>query len=269
MVKKRAAVTTAFLIMVSLVSTAFGQQATPQPQPAPSAQTPDYVEHREFKGRIFEVKHREPRVLASLVSTLGSGFKGATIRPNDDFRTLTVRDFPENIAAIEEALKRFDTPQAVSSDVEFRINVLVASNAPGVSSQYPQDIADVVKQLQPAFDYKSYTNIATMTQRVREGVFSASGSGRADLPAAFFGSGQPQTASLEYSIQNMLINPEAGGNTSFQIRQFHLRLSGNSAVGSTNILTGLTVRNGEKVVVGTTTLGNDSLVIVLTARLAK
>ncbi len=235
---------------------------TPTPEHA-------YVDHKEFKGRIFEVKHREPRLLASLVSSLGSGFKGAVIRSNEEFRTITVRDFPDNITAIEEALKRFDTPQVVKSDAEFKINVLIASNAAGVTSQYPQDIADVVKQLQTSFDYKSYTNIATMTQRVREGGFNAHGTGRTDIPAAFLGTTQPQTGNIEYAIQNMSINPEAGGNLSFQIRQFHLRLAGSSAVGSTNIQTGLTIRNGEKVVVGTTALGNNSLILVLTARAAK
>ncbi|HEY7914304.1 MAG TPA: hypothetical protein VIG62_20500 [Blastocatellia bacterium] len=267
MIKKRATITTAFLVLLSLVFPAYGQQQAAQPTPRPE---PAYVDHKEFKGRIFEIKHREPRLLANLVSSLGSGFKGAVIQSNDEFRTITVRDFPENITAIEEALKRYDTPQPLQSDVEFKINVLIASNQAGMSSQYPQDIADVVKQLQSAFDYKSYTNIATMSQRVREGVYNANGNGRTDLPAATFGATQPQShpADLEYAIQGMSINPESGGNVSFHIRQFNLRLIA-GPVGRASIGTGLTIRNGEKVVVGTTTLGNNGLIVVLTARAAR
>jgi hypothetical protein len=268
MIKTRATITTAFFLALSLVIPTYGQQSS-QPAPTPRHE-PAYVDHKDFKGRIFEIKHREPRLLANLVANLSSGFKGSVVQSNDEFRTITVRDFPENITAIEEALKRFDTPQPLQSDVEFRINVLIASNAAGMSSQYPQDIADVVKQMQSAFEYKSYMNIATLTQRVRDGVYNANGNGRTDLPGSTFGPTQTtiQPADLEYAIQGMAINPEGGGNVSFHIRQFNLRLNA-GPVGRASIMTGLTIRNGEKVVVGTTALGNNALIVVLTARAAR
>jgi hypothetical protein len=255
--------------MLSLIAPTFAQQQNTQPAPTPRPE-PAYVDHKEFKGRIFEIKHREPRLLANLVANLSSGFKGAVVQSNDEFRTITVRDFPENITAIEEALKRFDTPQPIQSDVEFKIHVLLATNATGATSQYPQDIADVVKQLQSAFDYKSYTTIATMSQRVREGAYNANGNGQTQLAATTFGAAQPQPqpADLEYSISGMTINPESGGNVSFHLRQFNLRLQA-GPWGRASIGTGLTIRNGEKVVVGTTMLGNNAFIVVLTARAAR
>src|SRR6266404_9485291 len=140
--KPRTAV--AIIIALSLVPAAFSQQAQPAPAPqATASRGPDYVDFMGFKGKVFDVKHREPRVLMDAVRPLGSGFKGATISWSDEFKTLTVRDFPENIASIEEALKRLDTPQPAQPDVELRMNVLIASNVEGVANQYPNDLGDV------------------------------------------------------------------------------------------------------------------------------
>jgi len=146
------------IVMVTLVPWASAQQATtPAPQPTP-ARTPDYVDFTGFKGKVFEVKHRDPRSLVDALRVLGSGFKGSTISVSDEFKTLTVRDFPENLAAIEEALKRLDTPQPPQPDIELRMNVLLASNVDGIANQYPTDLGDVIKQLQAMLNYKSYSN---------------------------------------------------------------------------------------------------------------
>src|SRR5262245_4299824 len=60
----------------------------------------------QLSVKLFEIKHRSPRSLANSLQSLGSGLPNTTIYPNEDLRTLTVRDYPENIAAIEDALKR-------------------------------------------------------------------------------------------------------------------------------------------------------------------
>ena len=63
--------------------------------------------------KLFEIKHRSRNSLANSVKPLGSGAGNATIYANEDLKTVTVRDFPENIAAIEEALKRLDVPDEI------------------------------------------------------------------------------------------------------------------------------------------------------------
>src|SRR5689334_598977 len=135
-------------LMLTLVSGVFAQQAhTPAPvAPKAEPRSPDYVDFSGFKGKIFDVKYREPRFLIGAVSSLGSGFKGAEIRYSDEFRTISVRDFPENIAAIEEALKRLDTPQPAQPDVELRMHVLIATNGEAAGNPIPNDLSDVVKQ---------------------------------------------------------------------------------------------------------------------------
>ena len=79
-----------FALIISFNVFAYSQQ---KQEPAP-AKSPDYVDFSGFKGKIFEIKYADHLNLASIISPLGSGFKGATIRPSRDPKLITVRDFP-------------------------------------------------------------------------------------------------------------------------------------------------------------------------------
>ena len=153
-------ITKVILVLLAIVSfsdIAMGQQSsnneqskTPQqtssnpskaPEPAKTPE-PEYVDFTGFKGKIIELKHREPSDIISVVSPLGSGFKGAKLVANryTQPKSITIRDFPENIAAIEEAVKRLDVPlppapplpkpepaPAPDPNVEVRLQILLAS----------------------------------------------------------------------------------------------------------------------------------------------
>jgi hypothetical protein len=272
MISFKARTAAVILASFSLVPWAFAQQpaATPTPAPQPTAaRGPDYVDFTGFKGKVFEVKNRDPRSLLAALSPLGSGFKGATINYSDEFKTLTVRDFPENIAAMEEALKRLDTPQAAQPDIELRMNVLIASNVEGVANQYPADLGDVVKQMQAMLNYKSYTNIATVVQRVRAGSHNIGISGTAEVAGNLLGGGA-RTAYYDCSARSMSLTSDSSGGYLVQLSESVFSFHGLSGdLGQANIHTDLNLRNGEKVVVGTATLGNKGLILVLSARVIK
>jgi hypothetical protein len=239
--------------------------------PVASAQTgsntaaQEFVTLSGFKGKVFEVKNREGRALVKALAPLGSGFKGATITYSDEFRTLTVRDFPENLAAIEEALKRLDTPQSSRSDMELRLYILVASNIEGAKNPYPADLNDVVKQLQTTLSYKNYYLLTSTVQRVKEGSFQLQGDGVAELTPPLVE--KPATVFYSFIGHSISLSPSAAGATNFQINDFHFNLRANEE--RANIRTGLTLRDGEKVVVGTTTLRDKGIIVVLIARTIK
>lgn len=263
---------TTMILLLLLATSTFGQQ---QPQPASTSQTttprsPDYVDFSGFKGKVFDVKHREPRVLISALSPLGSGFKGATMQYSNEFRTITVRDFPENIAAIEESLKRLDTPQPARSDIELRMNILIASNIEGITTQVPNDLADVVKQMQTALNYKNYINVATVFQRVSDGAWQVRLSGTAELLAQLVERvGQPVNAMYSYNIPTVNLSAEPSGGYTVQLKDTEFQWNAPGPAGSAAIRTSLNVRSGEKVVVGTATLGNKGLILVLSVRVLK
>lgn len=265
---------TGILVVLSIVTSAVAQQpqaTTPTPAPQPAVtRGPDYVDFTGFKGKVFDVKHRDPRSLIDALRPLGSGFKGATISYSDEFKTLTVRDFPENIAAIEEALKRLDIPQAAQPDVELRMNVLIASNVEGVANQYPSDLGDVIKQLQAMLSYKNYSTLATVVQRVRAGSHNIGMNGTAEVSAALLGRPNAGTALYEYRAHDLSLVTDSSGGYVVQLGDNDFNFQGNSSeVGRAHIRTDLTLRNGERIVVGTTTLGNKGLILVLSARIIK
>jgi hypothetical protein len=272
MISYKARTAVMILFVFSLVPWALAQQPAATPTPAPQAtpvRTPDYVDFTGFKGKVFDVKHRDPRSLAGALMSLGSGFKGAEIRFSDEFRTITVRDFPENISAVEEALKRLDTPQSVQPDVELRINILIATNVDSAAGQYPPDLGDVIKQMQAMLNYKSYFNLATVVQRVRPGARNIGINGNAEVAAKIIEKDLPQLASYNFRAQALSLTADSSGGYTALLSDadFQLQLPGPG--GQAQIRSDLNLRNGEKVVVGTATLGNKGLIVVLSARVIK
>jgi len=274
MLSFKASTVLAVIVTLSLVPAAFGQQPQTAQTPAPQAtppRTPDYVDFTGFKGRVFDIKYRDPRSLVDTLRALGSGFKGATISWSDEFKTLTVRDFPENIAMIEEAIKRLDVPQPPVPDIEIVMHVLIASSAEGASDDLPVPLRDVVSQLRSTLSFKGYHALTTIVQRTRSGVRNIEGNGsvgvklmqpdreeRAEYSYRFFGSGS--------SAASVVSTPSGG--YAVQIPELSFRVRSDS-LGDARIETGLSVRDGEKVVVGTSSLKDRGLILVLSAKVIK
>src|SRR2546423_5613489 len=137
-----------FVAILLTATVAFGQDKKPA--------EPEYNTVREFRNKIFEIHNRDPRIVAQSVKLLGSGFKGADISVSTELKTITVRDFPENIAAMEEAIKRLDHAAPQVPDIEFKISVLIGSKTPLNAASVPDDLAPVVKQLQSTLRYAHY-----------------------------------------------------------------------------------------------------------------
>ena len=135
---------------------------------APAAE--EYNTIREFRSKVFEVHNRDAREIASSVKLLGSGFKGSALSVNDDMHTITVRDFPENVAAIEGAIARLDQPIANAPDIEMKISVLIGSKTPlPGAATVPDDLAPVVKQLESTLRYAHYGLMTATVQRTKPG----------------------------------------------------------------------------------------------------
>ena len=272
----KAALTCLSLISaVTLAPVSYGQEATaPNPAPKATPRATEYVEEKGFKGKVFDIKYRDPHVLLQVMRPLSSGFKGATMSVDREFRTLTVRDFPENIATIEEAIKRLDTPQAPRPDIEFSVHVLIASNLAGSAEEYPAELGDVVKQLKTALKYKSYSLMTSGIHRAKEGPGSVGNSGVAESKMFSSVPTPPNPIFYEYSLDSISID-SSSGSPSVQIGGFHFNmrvpLSLGTAVQYQNVgfRSPVGLRQGEKVVVGSTTMGDKGLVVVVSAKLLK
>ena len=249
-------------LVLAFASTSFAQQ----PTASPAATQPEGITERSFKTKVFEVKYRNPQSLHNALFNLGSGFKGSAMSANAEFKTLTVRDFPENIATIEEALKRLDVPTAPRPNIELHIHVLLASNAGSPATEAPADLKDVLTQLRGTLNYRNYELAASIVQRLAETGRSLQGSGLAELPSTNPGTSNSVNR-YEYSLHNVSLVQSPTGAPSVQIDDFTFVLTVENQFAK--VQTALNLRDGEKVVVGTATIRNRALVIVLTAKLIK
>lgn len=259
--------TTLALILI-VITPALAQQPTPSAQTRPED---NYVTDKGFKSKIFEVKYRDAESIAKVLRQLGSGFKGASISANSEFKTLTARDFPENLSTMEEALKRLDTPAAPRSNIELHMHVLLASNssagASSGSAKVPAELKDVLPQLRATLNYEMYELATSVVQRLTETPRGLRGKGTAEISRSSAAGGSA-TLPYDYMSNMVTLSSTSTGATIVQIGEFSFTtgLTSTTIDNRTQVQTALNLRDGEKVVVGTATLGDRALIIVLSAK---
>lgn len=257
----------AVALVLTFISVSFAQQPDSRPTPRPDD---NYVTDKGFKSKVFEVKYRDAGTLGQVLRQLGSGFKGASVSANSEFKTLTVRDFPENLATIEEALKRLDVPVAPRPNIELHMHVLIASNTSataGGAAQVPAELKDALTQLRATMSYRNYELATSIVQRLTETPRGLRGKGTAEISKAPASAGT-FTLPYEYFINSVTLSTTSTGAPIVQIGEFTFTtgLTSTTLDNRTQVQTALNLRDGEKVVVGTATLGDRALVIVLSAK---
>lgn len=259
------------LPLLIVLCTAVLAQAQGQPAPVPSD---NYVTSTGFKNRVFEVRNRMPEDLLPVIKLLTSGFKGAQLAASNEFRTITVRDFPENIAAIEEAIKRLDTPELARPNIELRMHVLLASNKEGAPNQYPADLKDVLAELLTTLSFKDYTLLTSIVQRTREsrgfrpGYLEGRGSAEVAWPAPTADGGTiKRVSNYQFAANSIALTTASSSAVEIQLGDFYFTLSipGTEA----RIHSDVRMRDGEKIVVGTAGFNDKALILVMTARVLK
>lgn len=256
-------------LIVILAVLLFPAAAMAQDKPAD-----DYNTVREFRSKVFEVHNRDAGVIAGSVKLLGSGFKGAALSVNDHMHTITVRDFPENVAAIESAITRLDQPITDVPNIEMKISVLIGSKTPLAGAEtIPEELAPVVKQLQSTLRYAHYGLMTATVQRTRPGDgLNGSGVAEPTLLGMTVREGQP----ILYSYRLRRITATGGERPSIDIENFEFSMRVPITVGGTTATqyqsvgfeTPVSIRQNEKVVIGTTTMGEKALIVVVTATVA-
>jgi hypothetical protein len=253
-------------------------QSTPAPQATPAKEPePDLATLRAMKSKFFVIQHRDPASLCQALYPLQSGARAAKISwaDRDGLNVISVRDFPENLATIEEAINRLDVPSAVSKapDVELHIQVLFASKQPIAASNVPEELQEVVKSLKGALTYRGYTLVASFVQRC-DGKSNRMIQGKGQIEGSALSLGtvkDPSQLRLEWEASNGLgMNQGLNAPASFLIPKFQFFVteerSGGSSHSLAKIETSVSLKEGEHVVVGTSVIKDQGLIIVLTAR---
>ena len=259
--------TTLILILIAVLSVgALGQ--TPSATPS----SDNYVTNTGFKNRVFDVKNRMPEDLVPVIRLLTSGFKGAQLAASNEFRTITVRDFPENIAAIDEAIKRLDTPEVARPSIELRMHVLLASNSGATSNQFPPELKDVMAELQTTLTYKDYALVTSIVQRTRDsrgyrtGYLEGRGTAEVSWPTQA-GGVEKKISTYQFGANTVALTSTPAGAMEIQLGDFNFMLAGPGA--DAKIHSDVRIRDGEKVVVGTAGFNDKALILVMTAKVLK
>ena len=259
---------TIIIAALLIAGSALAQEKAPAP-------ADEYNTVREYRSKVFEVHNRDAREIASSVKLLGSGFKGSALSVNNEMHTITVRDFPENIASIEGAIARLDQPIANAPDIEMKISVLIGSKTPLAGApSVPDELAPVVKQLESTLRYAHYGLMTATVQRTKPGNgLNGSGVAEPTLLGMTVKEGQP----ILYSYRLRRITATGGERPSIDIDNFEFSMRVPISVGgatptqyqSVGFETPVSIRQNEKVVIGTTTMGDKALIVVVTAMVAK
>lgn len=267
-------------IVLLLAVSAPDYKAQPAAQQKESEAKPTEARSQSpYKVVIFDVKHRNPDAVARAL--VGSGAPGTQIVPNRELKTITVRDYPENILVIGEAIKRFDTPgpevSKVPESLEFELHLIAASQNPSEKTAVPPTLERVIQEMKATLKYGSYRYLTTLASRVSHGG-TIQGSGYIDPPFPIAGSAIK--SNYNYQLQRVEIISDVAGKEAYQIRQFNFNLQVPIAnpnnpsahqMQGVGMVTELTLREGENAVVGTANVGgsNEAIIVVVTARKVK
>ena len=233
------------------------------------AQEAQFNNVREFKNKVFVVQNRDARTIAAAIKLLGSGFKGADLDVNTELRTIPVRDFPENLAAMEDAIKRLDLPAPATPDIELKISVLIASKSALPNASVPDELEPVVKQLQSTLRYAHYGVMTSSVHRTKIGD-GIEGSGVAE--PTLLGMAASQDRPILYTYNLRRITSTVADRSTIDIERFSFSMrvpidigGGSIQYQSVGFETPVSIRRGEKVVIGTTTMRDKALIVVVTA----
>ncbi len=269
------------LALATLLASALVAQtspATPTAQPHPTE--PDPAILKAMRSKVFVIQHRDPFRLQMSLELLGSGTRGARMSWSKDegFSTITVRDFPENLAAIEEAIKRLDTPPAIqkATDMELTLHVLFASKGSVQDGNLPPELLDVVKQLKSTLTYRGYALAASFVQRVQvldNARSDTSGLGYV-LPGAL-GNAEGKDAprmKVEWRAQGLRLGGQGETPSTLEVGTFRFDLEEEATTKSGTLAkfnTPISLREDERVVVGTSVVKDHGVVVVLTVHRVK
>jgi hypothetical protein len=242
---------------------------------AQSNNEPAKEDPTKFQVKLFEVKFKPANVLVQAVSALGSGRPNSRIDPNNDLKTITVRDLPENLTAIETALKRLDIPDPAPTSIQTQIYLIAASDEASDAGQFPKEIEPVIAQLKATLKYKNYRFVNTFINRVNDGgSVESSGTGQSNAS-----SNQPTF--MQCRMQQVRLATDNQGKEAIRIGKFNFGLRvpvqmkpGEVQYQDIGLNTELSLSEGGLAVVGTANMGlnmggDGAMIVVVSAKKVK
>ena len=224
-------------------------EAPPSAAPSPTSRGPRPGDVQ----KVFVLRYVDAGPLAKILSVFPAAISFARVR---DLQTLAVSANPAVLAAIEETIKRLDSPPEVKKNVEVTVHVLECSTRPDEASTTPGDLQEVVGQLKRTFNYAGCGLGQTLFTGGRDGsVFNVA------------------SRVAQYSLHARADIVNSGGVPVVRLTQFQVthsvpvKIPGGAGTNMTsNAFDGdIDVRNGQRAVVGklgSSESGKDEILVV-------
>ena len=149
------------LMMVPLMAQS---QKTSARDSKPNQEKPQVnTEKVAFQEKVFDIKYADVMKLAEVLRVFEARIDG-----NQELKVITVRGRKETVAAVEDAIKRFDVPQPPDKNIELTAYLLVAGEQANQNANVPEELQGVVKQLSSVFSYRGFRLLETVVVRSRE-----------------------------------------------------------------------------------------------------
>jgi len=224
------------------------QTAATPPPPAQTLEPP----HQQ---RVFLLKYADARHVADVLSVFGYG-----IRADRDMHVVAVSAPAAAMSAVEDAIKRLDVPAAAPKDIDLVVYLVVASEQPSPGASLPPELQAVGDELKKIFPYKGFRLLDTILLRTQPG-------NHAVADGIIAPNGESKTL-YSFDVQPSAVTEDPKGRL---IRLDNLRLEMHPpGGGQTGIRTEITVREGQRVVVGKSNMGTDqALILVVTAKVTE
>ena len=209
----------------------------------------------KYTQKMIEVKNADAGRVARLVEG-----PGLSVKFDTGMHVIVVRGPQEGVAAVEEMVRKLDV---APPNIELTV-YLVSGSAQGSADDLPKELAGAAKQLHALFPYTSYRLLESFVQRSRDGR-DASTSGV--LPGT----------KAKYDFQFKSATVSGGPSGVVHIDGMSLTLhtptstldkNGQVVYRSVGIRTDIDVREGQKAVVGKSSIDgtNDALILIVTAK---
>jgi len=203
--------------------------------------------------RVFMLKYADARSVANVLEVFGYGIKA-----NPDLHVVAVSAPAETMAAIEDAIKRLDVPAAAPRDIDLNVYLVTASEQTSAGVGLPSELQPVADELKKIFSYKSFRLLDSIVLRTQPGN-RASASGT--IPT-----GESRT-NYNFEVRPSNVTEDPNGRL---IRLDNLGLNMSGGNNNAGIHTEITVREGQRVVVGKSNMGTGgSLILVVTAKVTE
>lgn len=203
--------------------------------------------------RVFMLKYADARSISSVLEIFGYGIKA-----NPDLHVVAVSAPPDAMAAVEDAIKRLDVPAAAPKDIDLVVYLMMASPQPSADGGLPPDLQPIADEVKKIFAYKSFRLLDSILLRTQPGN-RATASGT--IPT-----GDPETK-YHFEVQPASVTEDPEGRL---VRLNNLNLSMSGGNNQAEIRTEITVREGQRVVVGKSNMGTGgSLILVVTAKVTE